>query len=182
LSRPSPDSQANVNKDTADDISVVRKILDLNSFYNIAVESVSVIESEHIVELRLRGMGLRSISSDIGHLKELRVLDIGKNSLKELPSSISNLTKLKTLVADSNELWVIPASLGILDSLESLDISANILQSLPEPLTYLEPVVLLKLDGNMLCNLGGLTVVWADKYDPGWKDLQVCQKHEIVLK
>jgi hypothetical protein len=152
----------------------VQEILDSNGLQSLSPESVTVVESGHVVELRLHGRGLRVLPSAVCWLWRLHVLDIGKNSLHEIPLGIGNLRRLTAFLADSNFLWYVPASVGMLISLRELDLSYNQLQSLPDPITSLVPTKRLLLDGNMLCNLGSFTEHWANKYALGWQEQQHC--------
>jgi hypothetical protein len=152
----------------------VQEILDSNGIAALTPESVTVVESGHVTQLLLRGRGLRVLPGSACLLWRLRVLDIGKNFIRELPMGISNLARLTTLRADSNALWIVPATIGMLYGLRELDLSNNWLSSLPRPITSLMPTKLLKLDGNMLCNLGDFTAGWADRYSFGWRERQFC--------
>jgi hypothetical protein len=165
-----------VNNDTSD-IDIVRNILDANDLKYVDVDSVVVMDSFRVVELHLRGMKLKTITQDIGRLTWLKVLDIGNNRINEIPASIGKLIRLRTLLADTNMIWSVSAYLGTLDSLDTLDLKVNGLQTLPETVKYLVYLSYLSVDGNMLCNLGGATVEWLNKYASSWRNTQECQKH-----
>jgi hypothetical protein len=153
---------------------IVRALLDTNGLQALAVESVTVIVNDHVIELRLRNRGIRSLPSTVTHLPHLRVLDAGQNMLDSIPPEIGQLRDLSALYADRNMLWMVPASIGMLRNLRELDLSGNRLQSLPEPITFLTPGVTLRLGNNMLCNIGEFTARWADQYDRRWRELQKC--------
>ena len=152
----------------------VRALLDSNGLTSIEPESVVVIEGDHVVELRLRSLGIRTLPPSFIRIMRLRVIDVGGNNLRELPWGIDHLRRLEELIADSNEIWTIEASIGMIKSLRTLDLSFNRLQSVPEPITYLS-LTYLDLSGNMLCNIGELTRNWIDIHDPDWKETQVCR-------
>ncbi|MBN1307532.1 MAG: hypothetical protein JXA18_06425 [Chitinispirillaceae bacterium] len=156
------------------ELAVVRELLDSNDIQSIPPESLVTIEENRVVELRIRGLGMRVLPESVCRIVRLRVLDIGANSLRELPWSLDRLRRLAELVADSNALREVPASIGMIDSLRRLDLSFNQLLSLPEPITYLS-LTSLNLTGNMLCNLGEFTRKWIDTYDPDWKEGQNCR-------
>ncbi len=155
------------------EMKYVQEILDSNGITSLTPESVTVVESGHVSQLLLRGKALRVLPGSVCLLTRLRVLDIGRNFIRELPMGISNLRKLSALRADSNALWMVPAAIGMLFTLRELDLSYNGLMSLPGPITSLMPKVL-RLDGNFLCNLGDFTAGWADFYDFGWRERQYC--------
>ncbi len=156
------------------ELAAVREILDLNDLQPVMPESVVTAEGDHVVELRLRGMGIRTLPESIDKLIHLRVLDVGDNDLREFPRGIERLHRLVELVADSNALWTIPGSIGTLDSLRRLDLSFNQLQSVQETITYLD-LTYLDLSGNMLCNIGEFTEQWISAHDPDWKVDQNCR-------
>ncbi|MBN1576494.1 MAG: hypothetical protein JW913_08080 [Chitinispirillaceae bacterium] len=156
------------------ELAVVRELLDSNGLQSVPTESVVTVAENRVVELRLRGLGIRAVPESVCRITRLRVLDIGDNALRELPRGIDRLRRLVELVADSNALREIPASIGMIDSLRTLDLSFNQLLSLPEPITYLS-LDYLDLEGNMLCNLGEFTRKWIDAHDQDWKEGQNCR-------
>lgn len=155
------------------ELKVVRDILDSNGLQSINPESVVVVAGNRIVELRLRGKGIRILPLAVCRIARLRVIDVGNNKLRELPHTMKLFFQLEELLADSNKIRMIDPSLGTLQSLRKLDLSFNQLQSV-EPITYLS-LSYLDVSGNMLCNIGDSTRKWLDEYDPDWKDTQVCR-------
>jgi Leucine-rich repeat (LRR) protein len=157
------------------DLATVRKILDSTGLYSVVPESVVIISDNRVSELHLRGKGVFRLCGSIGKLTSLRLLDIGKNKIDSIPSfAFENLYFLETVSADNNALRFLPGSIGQLKALQSLDLSSNQLQSLPEPIMYLNPSSYLNLANNYLCDIGASTVKWADRYSPGWKNMQKC--------
>ena len=63
-------------------------------------------------ELRLNGLGLSSLPTQIGELTDLRSLDLSGNQLTELPESIGDLTALTTLGLNDNRLRTLPERIG----------------------------------------------------------------------
>jgi|GEM_PF-5921173 len=154
--------------------AIVRALLDSNGLQEVAPESVIVVEDERIVELRLRNLGLHTLTDGICDLGRVRSIDAGENLVTRLPDGIAKMRCLSTLLIDNNKLWVVPSSIGMMRSLRVLDLSENLLQSLPEPVAYLQEVEL-SLDGNMLCNIGEFTAAWLDHHAPGWRTGQICR-------
>ena len=68
----------------------------------------------------------------------------------DVPTEIGTLKQLKILRLGSNELKTVPASLGDLTNLEILDLSDNELKTLPESLTKLTNLKQLLIGGNPL--------------------------------
>jgi len=65
-------------------------------------------------------------------LKNLSVLNLGFNKLRELPDSIGNLENLAELGFNSNQLEMLPDSIGNLKKLTVLDLHGNKIKELPE--------------------------------------------------
>ena len=81
-----------------------------------------------VTGLTLRGLGITgTISSQLGELTELRVLDLSNNSLGgAIPAEFGSLTKLERLDLSRNYLsGRIPAALGQMAQLRWLDLSSN---------------------------------------------------------
>ena len=80
--------------------------------------------------LNLSGLALGTISGAIGHLTELRELDLTNNFLKELPDEIKKLIKLRRLHFSENPLQKIPQGISELKSPETRSL---LVASLPTP-------------------------------------------------
>ena len=69
------------------------------------------------------------------HLRFLRVLDLGNNSLTEVPSALQHLTQLVDLRLDRNLLATLPEWLSGLSRLQHLGLSNNHLAHIPDTVT-----------------------------------------------
>jgi hypothetical protein len=139
----------------AQELAVVRGILNANGFSAIAESSVCVIREGHVRELRLINPevakdGYTVISPLIGTLSELRSLTIKNNSIHELPEELCNLHKLEELDLGNNELYSLPVAIGDLVYLKKLDVQHNELRSLPASLFTLPKLWFLRMWGNEL--------------------------------
>ena len=103
--------------------------------------------------LKLYGCGITKLTSAIGELKNLEVLDLGGNYLKILPPEICKLTKLRELSLQRNGLAELPDEIGNMVSLGQLDLSNNKLTSLPLSLYMLHYLFYLDLQFNELAYL-----------------------------
>jgi Leucine-rich repeat (LRR) protein len=77
-----------------------------------------------VEELNLGANEMSSLAN-VGHLRQLRVLDLRGNQLTELPTEIGELSRLCDLRLRENKLAALPASLGRLDDLTVLDVGTN---------------------------------------------------------
>lgn len=117
---------------------------------------------------------LTSLPSEIGNLTNLAVLCIEGNHLTVLPPEVGNLGKLGCLTAHENDITSIPPEIGNLASLVELNLARNELVTLPDSIVNLTPTVKLDLGYNKLdnTNLSDTVIIWADTYDPDWRDTQ----------
>ncbi|MCP4668519.1 MAG: leucine-rich repeat domain-containing protein, partial [Deltaproteobacteria bacterium] len=71
-------------------------------------------------ELDLYNKGLTRLPPEIGQLKKLRVLQLGRNKLTDLPEAIGRLTSLESLMLHGNKLVVLPHPIYQLTNLSFL--------------------------------------------------------------
>ena len=100
--------------------------------------------------LRLTGLGLRTLPSEIGELTSLISLWLSNNELEQLPDEIAQLSLLRDLVLDRNKLTQLPADIGALSNLEILFAERNEIRALPRELARLKHLTGLFLEGNPL--------------------------------
>ena len=88
------------------------------------------------------------LPAEIGNLKNLEVLTLDDQIIKELPASITQLTYLKALHLRNNALTALPDDFGNLSQLEILDLKANDLKALPASFSNLKKLDQLNLGFN----------------------------------
>jgi len=66
-----------------------------------------------------------AIQSQIGQLKNLKILDVSNNSMTGVPAEVGQLEKLEILNLSNNTLTGLPNELGNLKNLKVLDLSGN---------------------------------------------------------
>jgi hypothetical protein len=105
-----------------------------------------------MLALRLEGMRIEAIPSEIGRLSEtLSILGVlGNPMLREVPRELGECTKLGFLYLSENALTVIPSELGRLSGLATLGVRHNKITSLPDELGSLVGMQNLWLGSNLL--------------------------------
>ncbi len=99
--------------------------------------------------LNVSGNALADISI-LGQCKELRVLDVSSNSLKEVGAVFERDNELRTLNLSSNFLKDIGALLCVLGNLQRLNVSANFISELPESVSNLLSLEEIEMSDNRL--------------------------------
>ncbi|XP_071039036.1 leucine-rich repeat-containing protein 1 isoform X2 [Parasteatoda tepidariorum] len=124
--------------------------------------------NNHLLEqIDLSGNSIHTLPESVGHLKELRFLDMGSaldelernrfiangNNLKHLPDSFTCLENLIKLELDENQLCELPTDFGSLLGLTYLDICHNDLKKLPDSFSLLKNLKICLLSMNYLTEL-----------------------------
>lgn len=116
------------------------------SVFNIA-ENNSAIPQNKI--LNLSNQKLLKIPSYVFNQTDLEELNVSHNSLTgAIQSQIGQLKNLKILNASYNSMTGVPAEVGQLQNLQVLDLSYNQLTGLPNELGNLKNLKTLNLSGN----------------------------------
>ncbi|MCK4934874.1 MAG: leucine-rich repeat domain-containing protein [Simkaniaceae bacterium] len=89
-------------------------------------------DAKNMTHLKLTGLGLRYLPSEIGQLRNLQSLMASENQLSSLPVEIGHLGDLWRLDLNRNQLTYLPPEIGQLRKLQNLFLSRNRLTSLPE--------------------------------------------------
>lgn len=109
-----------------------------------------------VKELKILNLGrnlLTSLPEEIGNLTELRSLNLGSNQLTNLPDSMENLEQLTRLDLHANQFYNLPPVIGKLENLRELYIYDNHLIKIPEWISELKHLAILDLDGNRINKL-----------------------------
>src|SRR5689334_141729 len=102
----------------------------------------SVWERTDLVTLVLADNGLTEVSSRIGRLDRLRMLDLGHNRLTRVPDAVGDLHALTDfLYLHDNYLTDLPPALARLTRLRYLNISDNRLAALPDSVCAMTALV-----------------------------------------
>lgn len=129
----------------------------------------SMVDLRNIRVLDVHNNLLKELPNEIGELKNLQVLNIENNQLPEVPASIGELKNLQTLLAKDNKLNSLPDSIKGLHSLRTIDVSGtNIIRYLPKNLCHVNNLEVLVLSNSS-----------AMEYPPSW----ICEEGlESIMK
>lgn len=81
-------------------------------------------------ELRFTGCNISKIPEEIYCLKNLEILDLGRNKISEIPKNINYLSNLKHLFLNNNKIRKIPNSVFVLPKIKSLFLQNNKITSI----------------------------------------------------
>ncbi|KAJ1952070.1 hypothetical protein EC988_003755, partial [Linderina pennispora] len=109
--------------------------------------------SFNITVLDLSGNQLTILPDEIGHLKQLRELNVGSNRLTSVPATITHCQELRTFNASGNQLDTLPSSMRHMHSLRTVDASRNALSTVPMCLWQLPNIDSMDLSGNPITAL-----------------------------
>ncbi|MEM8529078.1 MAG: leucine-rich repeat domain-containing protein [Bacteroidota bacterium] len=105
---------------------------------------------EKVYKLGLRNTRTSRISSDIGQLINLRVLDISGSLITELPPAIEACKELRMILANASQLTKISPTIGKLEKLRVLNLGFCKLKSVPAEIGDLTSLWSLNLSDNQL--------------------------------
>jgi hypothetical protein len=158
------------------DTMAVRKMLDTNGLTGVAVGEVVtatiVIDPQtqasvkRIGELKLPKRHIGVVSSHLGQLTGLYLLNLDSNAILALPAAIGKCKALTFITLAVNNLTGLPPEIGNLDSLKTLILSHNNLATLPVEIGNLRALEKLEADFNsltglpLLANLSKLKILW----------------------
>ena len=92
---------------------------------------------------------IKYLPDEISELKNLEVLDLGRNRIDYFPSQIKFLTKLKILRLEYSSIKEIPAYISLLKDLEEIDLSKNGHVKFPDSLGELKNLKIKMADNGL---------------------------------
>lgn len=152
----------------------LRNFLDEAGHADLDIDDVATVKYGRISELNFRGISLSVPLAPLGQLNAVEKIDLGKTGTADSCRFIFSLWNLRELYLDSNAITGISHAFENALHLQVLDLSGNQLTGLPGKINYLMPGGKLDLSGNSLCNLPPELEGWADYWNPGWRETQVC--------
>jgi hypothetical protein len=108
---------------------------------------------KEVATIRLEGLGLRTLSSQVALFSNVAELNLGQNNLISLPAELFNLRELRFLTLSDNMLTSLPPEIGNLTKLQSLIVPRNKLASLPDELARISSLNYLSISDNLFTRL-----------------------------
>uniref|UniRef100_A0A452IUP8 Leucine rich repeat containing 63 n=1 Tax=Gopherus agassizii TaxID=38772 RepID=A0A452IUP8_9SAUR len=94
-----------------------------------------------------------ALNLKVYNIKNLEVLKLRNNPIKEIPDDVHRLKTLRILNMSFNLLSVLPTGLFLLPYLSYLDVSFNDISVIPHEIRNLRALEYLNVEGNQLCAL-----------------------------
>lgn len=116
-------------------------------------EDRAKVENRIVIELDLWDLELTKFPKIVLDLKDLKVLSLANNHIKEIPEEINKLRSLRELWLDGNEITHIPDSIFEITSLEKLGLGGNKIRTLPENIGDLLNLKVLRLGSTQIKEL-----------------------------
>ena len=113
----------------------------------------SFCELKNLKILKIEENGLRELPQNFGQLSSLIELNLKTNRISQIPDSIGNLSELKNLWLRSNRISSIPNSLCRLEKLKDLDLSFNSIIQIPDCIGQLKSLWRFYIDGNSISEI-----------------------------
>ncbi len=115
------------------------KLRELDLSTNMLDKCPSGLENlKNLIILKLSNNSIKEIDEHIFEMKNLEELWISDNSLNKIPVQLCSLTKMRVLSFSGNNLTTIPAKIGLLTNLEELYLNDQKIESLPNELGNLK--------------------------------------------
>lgn len=134
-------------------IEILQDNVDKDTMISARSISEALVTPKKVYKLRLRNSKKTSLTSEIGKLVNLRVLDISGSRIKSLPPEIENCIYLKSIIANASQLSEIPKTIGNLKKLRQINFGYCKIRKLPEEFGKLESLWSLSLGSNQLSDL-----------------------------
>lgn len=136
-------------------VSLPESMKNLSFLSNLDLRRNAFEELPHFFgNLSLRSLNLSgnkiSDISILGKCKELRVLDVSSNSLKELGPVFERENELRTLNLSNNFLKDISTLLPVLGNLQRLNLNRNLISELPKSISSLVSLEEIEITDNVL--------------------------------
>jgi len=170
-----------VNAQTLENDSIaVSNILVANRIPANNILLYVIARDGRIEELRLPGLDMTVLPSDIGDLSALVYLDLSDNFLSVLPEEIGNLSDIEKIYLQNNGLSELPAAIASIPrsrTIQTVEYGCQITYD-GECIAYGDVLVtktvntIADLSFNALCNESAGTTSWANAVDPDWSDTQ----------
>ncbi|MEE9425687.1 MAG: leucine-rich repeat domain-containing protein [Methylococcales bacterium] len=116
----------------------------------VSISELTKVQLKNISLLDLSDNELKEIPSFLVELENLKHLDLSKNHIKETPEFLSNLKHLKVINLESNQISNFTRNISQLTSLTHLNLASNEIRVLPKHIKSLQNLETLNLGKNAI--------------------------------
>ncbi len=118
---------------------------------DVGIKSIAGIEIfKNLIMLDISYNEIKDIPKELEALQNLRILIVNDNNITELSQGITKLTNLEVLDASANNITKISAEIGKLAKLEQLQLQSNKINELPDSISSLISLEMLVLEDNLI--------------------------------
>jgi hypothetical protein len=107
-----------------------------------------VLKNKQLKMIYLRGNNLKEIPNELKEFAYLNTLDLGYNQFSTVPEVLKSMKGLKKLDLQSNDIAEVDIKSGAFEGIEQLNLSKNKLKKLPEAFKNLKSLKSLDVSGN----------------------------------
>jgi len=107
---------------------------------------IEIFKFSNLTELSLSKCHLAALPPGFG-FKNLKKLDLSKNSFTEIPVVVCNISSLRKLSMGRNKMTGLPECISQLKELDTLDVWFNNITEIPESITQMRGLKFLDLRG-----------------------------------
>lgn len=138
---------------------ISKNITEFTKLTKLIINSSNITEipdNISLLNLKILDLGSNSIIDiphSIGNMKNLEILLLSDNKIKEIPDTLTKLKNLKVLDLSLNIIKTIPKSIGDMQSLEELILLSNLIESIPDTISNLSNLEILDISANKVTDI-----------------------------
>lgn len=118
-----------------------------------AINRITKARNDGSDSIKLHGLGLTQLPSELFQLRNLKCLELWSNPLTKLPPEIAELNQLTHLYLSDSLITTLPAQISQLQHLTHLDLRNSKVATLPSQISKLQHLTYLDLRNNPITSL-----------------------------
>ncbi|CAF3535286.1 unnamed protein product [Rotaria socialis] len=132
--------------------SIITLELSNNQLIQLPFE-ISLLKNLKNLYLKNNALDDFSLPKELEQLKQLEVINLGGNRLKQFPYQLFQISSLKEIYLGSNQITFLPDLFQTLNKVEILYLGGNQIGNVPDSIGFMRSLVVLNLSGNRLRTL-----------------------------